>query len=160
MTMPNGPLAPSATVQPDGSLSPYNPTAAIDYWCSIPADTVEGKMLRYAARQGKAEQAADAVNREIVVTDLLLHGVTMTSDSGEVKDLTRSVMVLDDGTMVGSCSTGIVGCLKTACAEFGLPPWRPGLRFKVIRIPLKQNQQTYKLEPVIVTLPKHGAAKK
>lgn len=158
--MTNGELVPDAKVEANGDLSPFNPTASIDYWCSIDASTQEGKMLRYAARQGKAEQCGDAIGREVVVTDLLLHGVTLVTESGEMKDLIRAVMVLEDGTLVGTCSTGIVGCLKTACAEFGVPPWRPGLRFRVVQLVLKGSKRTFKLEPVIVIAPKNGATKK
>lgn len=147
---PNGQMTPfSAFIQPEGA----------EYWCSIPADTPEGRMARYAAREGEAEQGRNVLNTEIVIQDLLLHSVTIRTEDGEVKDLLRAVMILSDGRMVGSCSTGIVGCLQTACREFGRPPWRPGFRFKVISIGISNGRQTFKLLPAfVISTKKEGKA--
>lgn len=157
---PENPAPSALVVMPGGDLSPLSPVSQIDYWTSLDGKSSESKSLIYAARQGKAEQLADAVGHEIVVVDLLLHPVVLRREDGEEVPLTRAVAILDDGRTVGTCSTGVVSCLKTACQIWGLPPWRPGLRFRVVQLSISGNRRTFKLEPVVLKASPNGSKQK
>lgn len=139
----------------DRFLDPSQPL----FWCSIPSDTPEGKALTWYAREGPSEQAADLLNQEVIVANLLLHPIQVTDQSGEVIDLIRAVMIDPAGKCVASSSTGIVNSLRTACQIFGRPPWDPGLRFTVIQISTKSKNRMYKLMPAVMDVRRKGTKK-
>lgn len=150
---------PAPVVPVERSVLPWTTTGKPSFWCSIPSDTLENKLLRYAAREGDCEDMDSVLNTEVVIKHLLLEEIDTHDDGGELIRLMRVVMILEDGRMIGSTSKGIVGCLQTACEEWAAPPWEPGLRFKVISKQIDKDRRTYKLWPVMTSVTVGGKKK-
>lgn len=130
------------------------------YWSSIDPSTEAGKSLIWSAREGAVDGLSASLGESLEIQHLLLHPVTITRDTGEEIALIRAVIISPDGTCRGSCSTGIIGSIRTMVQLYGTPPWTPPKMVKMVRVPLSGGRQTFKLQPLPLAVTGGGKAKK
>ena len=130
------------------------------YWSSIDPSTDAGKSLIWSAREGAVDSLSASLGETLEIQNLLLHPVTITRETGEEIPLIRVVLIGPDGTCRGSCSTGILGSIRTMVQLYGTPPWTPAKLVKMVRVPLSGGRQTFKLQPLPLAIPAGGKGKK
>lgn len=158
------PTTPPATIPAGGQLVPTTPTASgpprvvspIDHffetvhaqWASFPTSTTAGKSLLMGALEGDSELLDKHIGQVIEVRDLVLHTREVVDDD-EVKIALRGVLVLADGTCIGTWSSGALRCLREIMdpTMYGRPTWNPPLRLRVIQRGLANGMRTYRLIP-------------
>lgn len=147
------PVEPQATV--DELLEKTRPRQSVDgliaRWkedappvlASFDCATDEGRVLTSAC-MGKSDAEMDAyVGKELRVVNFMAHDVTIASMAdGELEDMIRWVLILDDGTTVSTCSKSFADTFRVSARLVGPGPWAPPLRFEA-RKQLSKNGRKY-----------------
>lgn len=102
-------------------------------WTSISALTEEGRELMYRAQRDELPRATDSMGKRMKLRDILAQQVIVPSikDRAELVQLTRIVLVGEDGSMVEAMGKGISGCVQDLAECYGLPPWCPPLHVEI-----------------------------
>ena len=126
--------------------------SSLQIWTSLDPNTDEGKALIVRHMQGEgAAQIGDALNTVIEVKDLLVHRVEIVdTNTGEIIEADRIVMIRPDGTSVACVSAGIRRSLQLICNLYRLPPWVPSMHLRIQQKSTRSGRRTYNLTPVIV----------
>lgn len=146
----NGALVPVARPAPPSPAAPSLAqvmTAGPNHYTSLKPITPESKLQLYQALNGTTEQMGRWLNRKMVVTDLVCQEAEFhNEESGEVWQGVRTVLILESGELVGTCSNGVLRSLQTAALAFGPAPWKPGLVFTPVEKEVKNQRRMYLLE--------------
>ncbi|GAG01848.1 unnamed protein product, partial [marine sediment metagenome] len=62
-------------------------------------------------------------------------------------NVARSILVSDKGVNYASVSEGVIGSIKQISALYGAPPWKDGLKLKMIEKETRRGFRTYRLIP-------------
>lgn len=129
------------------------------FYSSFDPATKEGKALLWSLNEGADAQVMESINRTI---DLLhvyaADAEKIDRETGEVKQLTRIVLVAKDGTTYQCFSGGVRQSLKLLFATEGLPPYtRPmPITFGVKMLP-KGQMLVLRPGELVPVKPKGGA---
>lgn len=93
---------------------------------SFDINTPEGRAGAFNASQKPAAKWDDWIGRAFPVENVLVHRVATESlQNGEVVDLSRVVLVSNQGDLLASCSEFVLHSIAKLFATFGPPPWSP-----------------------------------
>lgn len=93
-------------------------------------------------------KVSDFIGETIEVAHMVAHPTTMRDEeTGEMRDLTRVVLIAPDGTAYHSMSNGVVQSMKRICDIVGAGPWEDEpLVIKVRQINTQSGNRTFNLE--------------
>lgn len=78
------------------------------------------------------KRSDDVINQILNVRHILAHNVEMVnSQTGEVMQSVRIVLVTTDGETIGTVSKGIYSSLQSITSIVGVPPWDNGIRLRI-----------------------------
>lgn len=101
------------------------------------------KVVMYNAMNNPTSRLSEHVNEEILVKDVFIEQVTLTnSETGEVSNPYRIVLIDMDGNSYVAVSTGVYNSVRKLIMIFGSPTWENGLRVKVRQITKGRNKIT------------------
>jgi hypothetical protein len=114
---------------------------------SYDLDTHAGKAGFFRSRQDAEGSAAD-MRQGIEVEHVTIHPVQLVSDQqgGEVVDAVRVVLISPDGMRYACVSKGVERSIHELVALYGLPPWSPPLRVKLIEVQTRMGRRMYQLD--------------
>lgn len=146
--LPTAPKPASASVF---QSSTFAEPASLQIWTSLDPTTPEGKAAIVGHMQGEsAEAIGDALNTIVEVANILVHRVEIVdTNTGELLEADRIVMIRPDGSSVACVSAGIRRSLQLICNLYSLPPWNPAMRLKVQQKQTRAGRRTYNLVPVV-----------
>lgn len=130
------------TVVQNGGLATLEPG---HYLCTLdPRERANRQLMAVAVQQGVLS-LMEAINLEIDVSHVLIHRIDVVDkESGEVKRLTRFVVLGQDGKMWSSCGRKALNDLLFPAQLFGLAlPYNPPQRFRVRRAKVKEGEGYY-----------------
>jgi hypothetical protein len=98
------------------------------FWTSADTSDPKWKAAVFKALQGQDHKAQDVAGKIYLTANIVAQDVQVVdANSGEVKQLTRCVLLDPDGRSVGFCSEGVRNSLRFLMGLYGKPPWEPGL---------------------------------
>ena len=110
-------------------------------YCSMQAETQADRLAIYDA-VSNSESLDDMVGKVIAITDVVIQPVEMTDNStGEVRDMSRIVLICEDGKAYGCTSTGVETSVKNLFGIVGMPPWSPAIKMEPTK---QQGRNGYK----------------
>ncbi len=117
----------------------------VNIWSSIDINSTEGKM-----KVQKALASADYGSEHVMkvpfeVQDIVVHGVKIVDENGEVTDATRTVLLSPSGETVSFTSEGVISSLRNIFSIFGLPPFNPPLKVQVKEVKTRRGWKTLNL---------------
>lgn len=119
-----------------------------EMYTSLKSDSVADKMKLLAA-MGQADKKGDDLEKEpMLVSDVLLHKVTVTSESGDSADSIRTVLISPEGKTCAFVSEGIVSSLANVFQVFGEPTWDKPLSLQAVMVKTRKGFRTYNLRVV------------
>lgn len=100
-----------------------NPESA--FFCSIIDDgTRKSKIAIYNAVNTQDTQLADHIGEVLEIVDVVAHPVRLTdTETGEITDALRTVLIDSKGVKYGAVSAGITSSLQKIFAIVGMPSW-------------------------------------
>ena len=108
--------------------------------------TDEGREAYYKCITECDARVSEMINRVIMVKDIYSARVNARdTETGEIKVLTRVVLIDTDGCTYTCSSAGVANSLSAIFRMFGMPTWENGL-------PLTVKQKTLKNGATILTL--------
>lgn len=117
-------------------------------YTSLKSDSMADKMKLLAA-MGQADMKGDDLEKApLEVADILLHAVTVTSDSGDSAQYIRTVLISPEGKTAAFVSNGIVSSLANVMQVFGEAPWKPALKLQAFVVKTRKGFRTYNLRVV------------
>lgn len=151
MTTPNLPAIAGTPNAPANSIQALVAPTDISLWTSLDTTTNAGKSAVIRHMNGdEAERLTEAVNTVVEVQDILAHRVEIVdTKTGEVIDADRIVLIRPDGSGLACVSTGVRRSLQTIFALFGLPPYRPAMKMRVVNKRTKAGRMTTLLTPEV-----------
>lgn len=125
-----------------------NPSSS--YYCSIiDDDTRASKIKIYNAVSTAGEQLLDHINEVLEIVDVAAHPVRLPDqNTGEIKDLLRTVLIAKDGTTYQAVSGGVVSSLQAIYAIVGAPSWIE----EPLKIKVKQETTSNKFKVTTLEL--------
>jgi hypothetical protein len=112
-------------------------------YISWPMNTEEDRELAYRARHNEAADLSDLIGKELALTRFVLHHATKGESA---RPFVRIVLVDVLGKMYESGSRGVLDCIVSLQSAYGLGPWLPAVRVKVIEVDGNQPNPMQKLE--------------
>lgn len=101
-------------------------------YSSISATNVEEKKRLVNAMNNPTHKLSDMINKTILMKDIYAEPIELTdSDTGEMYDAVRVVILDTDGNSYQSVSKGIYNSLSKIMAIMGAPTWEDGLAVEV-----------------------------
>lgn len=102
----------------------------------------------YNAVANAEKKVSDLIGETITVVHMVAHPTKMLDDAtGELRDLTRVVLIGPEGESYHSMSNGVVQSMKRICDIVGAGPWEDEpLVIKVKQINTQAGNRTFNLE--------------
>lgn len=99
--------------------------------------------------QGQTDKIGDHIGEVVKVEHVLAHRVELVdTNTGEVSEGDRIVLVTAEGKSYAGVSVGMRKSLQLIMAMYGMPPWKNGLSLKIGQINTRMGRRTYTLSPV------------
>lgn len=112
-----------------------------DSFCSMAANSPEEKANLFNATNNPAHRIADHINATINVKDVFCEIVPVTnSETGEVSQCPRVVLIDDKGEGYQAVSFGVFSAIKKLMQIYGTPTWEPAIPIKVQQITKGTNK--------------------
>lgn len=146
--MSDQPLQPVSETQTRSVSSVFATDPKDAYWSSLNPKLPSEQALLFEARLGEIDSLGEALNSVFSIKHLLLHPVEFTTQTGEIRQGVRSVMISPEGDMLATVSEGVLSCLKFIVANAGQPPFVPPIKVTIKRKVLKNGHQLYQLIPL------------
>ena len=123
-------------------------TSPAKVYCSVSESTPAAKAIVYNAINNPTVKISDHIGKTIDIKDIYCEEITtVDKDSGEIRNLTKTVLIDPDGNSYFSVANGIFRAVKNLIAVFGYPTYETPIRVKVTQVRLKKGS-TYGLEIV------------
>lgn len=102
----------------------------------------------YNAVANAEKKVSDLIGETITVVHMVAHPTQMLDEeTGELRDLTRIVLIGPEGESYHSMSNGVVQSMKRICDIVGAGPWEDEpLVIKVKQISTQSGNRTFNLE--------------
>lgn len=127
--------APVNTFADEGFNLVADLTTAQLSFCSMSADTPEGKAKLFNAMNNPDERLADCINKRIAVKDLYIEIVNCTNqETGETSTCPRIVVIDAQGKSYQCVSIGIYSAFKKIIQIYGAPTWETPVIVEVKQI--------------------------
>lgn len=115
---------------------------------SIDESTQEGRDKIMAAMLIPGENAAGWINKEFALEDVTIHPISFPGENGEIVNTVRVLFHVEGDAIIDFRSDGILKSLGLVYRFKGKPPYRPGHRFILERIPTGDGTRSmYVLRP-------------
>lgn len=141
--------------QPSAGLRTYDlmQQGALQVWTSLDPTTPDGKAEIIRHMQGDdSEPVGEALNTVVEVEHVLVHRVEVTdTNTGELLDADRVVLIRPDGSSVAAVSQGIRNSLQLIVSLYGMPPFSPAMHLRVNQKTTRAGRRTYSLTPVVAS---------
>lgn len=142
-----------AVVAPAAAMQTYDLMGAqqLQVWTSLDPTTPEGKAAIVAHMQGDgADSVSESIGDVVPVQHVLVHRVeVLDTNTGELIDADRVVLIRPDGSSVACVSAGIRRSLQLIVNLYGMPPYTDPLHLKITQKPTRAGRRTYNLTPVV-----------
>lgn len=125
-----GPLA----LQPPNPLAPYRPPGSQGrrFATSLDLSDRDQKILAFRACQSQDLQAEDVIGQDFPIKHWLnVDASAVNPDTGELSEFVRTVLITEDGKLIGMASDWVLSSLMSLQAFFGRAPWSPAIRVKI-----------------------------
>jgi Phage Single-stranded DNA-binding protein len=120
-------------VVPTGPRGGELQLSARRYWTSLDLSTDRGQILYMKCKGAETVPGTTMIGKTLEVTDILVHEVEDIDDeTGEVYFWVRYCLVLKDDTIVSGGSQGIRNSLADIIELKGSPPWKGGIKVKLV----------------------------
>lgn len=116
------------------------------FWTSLSKETERAKILKALGQADLSGQ--DLEKNPMQVSDILIHKVTVATDSGDRDEFIRTVLISPDGKTCAFVSDGVLGSIRNICMVFGEPKWNPAIKVKAVLVKTRRGFRTYNLEVV------------
>lgn len=118
------------------------------FFSSIEDDgTRESKIKIYNALNNADTQVEKMINKEIMLTDVLAHALTLPDmNTGELRECLRIVLIDENGVGYACISEGIASSLQKIMATIGSAPWNPALKVRPVYQTTKKGYKVMTLE--------------
>lgn len=117
------------------------------YYTSLDRSKDENRMVIYRCMENCSSKVSDLINEEIHVANIFAHKVELpVEETGEVREVTRTVLITPEGVTIECVSDGISRCVKALMIAFGDPPWSPAKHVKIVQENVGNNRRTFKLK--------------
>lgn len=133
-----------------GGLATFRDALAQNVFTSLDIATDQGKAQLLMAMQGENDALGDLVGEVVEVSHLVVHNVEVLDEqTGELLERDRIVIITPDGSMLAAVSQGIRKSVQLLTALYGLPPYTPALRVKVVQVNTRKGRRLYQLVPAV-----------
>lgn len=145
-------IPPAETVQQ--RLIKAFTTGGLGYFSPLQPNKEADAMLMFRAL-GQCDATFDSlIGEKVQLRTFCCFPVdVMDAETGEVRSLIRSVLILDDGRCVGCCSEGVLKALKALASLKGMGPWEPPLSVQLRQVGLKNGNRLFTLDWIAGTPP-------
>lgn len=110
-------------------------------YSSISNQDQEAALEIYSA-VSSAQSLSDHLNEVIDVANIVLQPVEITDNqTGEIRQMIRSILITDKGEAFSASSDGVQTSLKNLFSIVGNPPWNPAIPLKAVQ---RQGRNGYK----------------
>ena len=117
-----------------------NITNSENMMVSFQAETVEDKKALYNAINSPDFRIADMINKPIKIRDALIMTVALSDDdTGEVREMPRSILIDTEGKTYTAVSSGIASSLRNIFSVFGTLHFDNGLEMTVKQVQTKKG---------------------
>ena len=117
-----------------------NITNSENMMVSFQAETVEDKKALYNAINSPDFRIADMINKPINIRDALIMTVALSDDdTGEVREMPRSILIDTEGKTYTAVSSGIASSLRNIFSVFGTLHFDDGLEMTVKQVQTKKG---------------------
>ena len=117
-----------------------NITNSENMMVSFQAETVEEKKALYNAINSPDFRIADMINKPIKLRDALIMTVALSDDdTGEVREMPRSILIDTEGKTYTAVSSGIASSLRNIFNVFGTLHFDDGLEMTVKQVQTKKG---------------------
>lgn len=117
-----------------------NITNSENMMVSFQAETVEDKKALYNAINSPDFRIADMINKPIKIRDALIMTVALSDDdTGEVREMPRSILIDTEGKTYTAVSSGIASSLRNIFSVFGTLHFDDGLEMTVKQVQTKKG---------------------
>ena len=117
-----------------------NITNSENMMVSFQAETVEDKKALYNAINSPDFRIADMINKPINIRDALIMTVALSDDdTGEVREMPRSILIDTEGKTYTAVSSGIASSLRNIFSVFGTLHFDDGLEMTVKQVKKKKG---------------------
>ena len=107
---------------------------------SFQAETVEDKKALYNAINSPDFRIADMINKPIKIRDALIMTVALSDDdTGEIREMPRSILIDTEGKTYTAVSSGIASSLRNIFSVFGTLHFDDGLEMTVKQVQTKKG---------------------
>ena len=101
-------------------------------WTSLDKTKAADQAIMIKCLGTADKRSDDVINQILNVRHILAHNVEMVnSQTGEVMQSVRIVLVTTDGETIGTVSKGIYSSLQSITSIVGVPPWENGIRLRI-----------------------------
>lgn len=101
-------------------------------WTSLDKTKAADQAIMIKCLGTADKRSDDVINQILNVRHILAHNVEMqNSQTGEVMQSVRIVLVTTDGETIGTVSKGIYSSLQSITSIVGVPPWENGIRLRI-----------------------------
>lgn len=123
-------------------------TSPAKVYCSVSDSTPASKAIVYNAINNPTVKISDHIGKTIDIKDIYCEEITVPdSETGEIRTLTKTVLIDNEGNSFFSVAAGIFRAVKNLIAIFGYPTYETPVTVKVTQVRLKKGS-TYGLEVV------------
>lgn len=123
-------------------------TSPAKVYCSVSASNPANKAIVYNAINNPTVKISDHVGKDIYIKDIYCEEIEVPDkDTGEIRNLTKTVLIDPDGNSFFSVAAGVFRAVKNLIAIFGYPTYETPVHVRVTTIRLKKGS-TFGLEVV------------
>ena len=123
-------------------------TSPAKVYCSVSASNPANKAIVYNAINNPTVKISDHVGKDIYIKDIYCEEIEVPDkDTGEIRNLTKTVLIDPDGNSFFSVAAGVFRAVKNLIAIFGYPTYDTPVHVRVTTIRLKKGS-TFGLEVV------------
>ena len=123
-------------------------TSPAKVYCSVSASNPANKAIVYNAINNPTVKISDHVGKDIYIKDIYCEEIEVPDkDTGEIRNLTKTVLIDPDGNSFFSVAAGVFRAVKNLIAIFGYPTYETPVHVRVTNVRLKKGS-TFGLEVV------------
>lgn len=119
------------------------------FWCSWETKSPEGKKLLVQCLSGVQLQGSELLDKELPIANVCFVAGESTDDvSGEIETYVRTVLVLENGSLISFGSSLVAKHLGWIMSPnlYGKPPWNPPLKVVVSAFRTGNKRTAYRVD--------------
>lgn len=132
----------------DGQVIPFDPLGGrMPMFTNLDTSRRSGRVQVMKCYGNPTLKVGDSLNKELALCGVLIHPVMMVDkETGEERQLLRSVLVVNGGDTLAFVSDGIVKGINLLVMVEGRGPWEPPLPIRIKQVDTRLGNRTYNIE--------------